>query len=77
MPTFEQEVSVEVKIELDAFDVVDAFADEIEDLLDAIDIEAMIDFLREKGCDLAQGYLFSYPLTPENLEKFALDHGSA
>ena len=48
MPTFEKEVSVEVKIELDAFDVVDAFADEIEDLLDAIDIKAMIDFLREK-----------------------------
>jgi diguanylate cyclase (GGDEF)-like protein/PAS domain S-box-containing protein len=43
-------------------------------LAEGVETAEQLDFLREKGCDLAQGYLFSYPLTPENFEKFAQNH---
>lgn len=36
-------------------------------LADGVETQQQLDFLRERGCDFAQGYLISHPLHPERL----------
>ena len=36
-------------------------------LADCVETQQQLDFLRERGCDFAQGYLISHPLHPERL----------
>lgn len=42
---------------------------------EGIEEQACLDFLRENGCDYAQGYLISKPLPPEKLTPLLLERG--
>ena len=42
---------------------------------ESVETQGHLDFLREKGCDIIQGYFYSKPLTKEKFEKFMADQG--
>lgn len=54
-----------------------ARAMDLQVIAEGIETEAQAQFLRDRGCFLGQGYLYSRPLPPEALELFALDRMSA
>ena len=39
-------------------------------MAEAVETQEQADFLKEKGCDQVQGYLFSKPLPPDEAETF-------
>lgn len=41
---------------------------------EGVETEKTLDVLRELNCDIAQGYLFSKPLLPEEFERFYFEH---
>ena len=43
---------------------------QLEVLAEGVETPAQLAFLRQHGCDTAQGYLFSRPLPPADLEKY-------
>lgn len=43
-------------------------------LADGVETEQQLDYLRERDCDFAQGYLISHPLHPERLLGWFQDH---
>ncbi|WP_300450461.1 EAL domain-containing protein [Accumulibacter sp.] len=46
----------------------------LQTLAEGVENEAQLAFLRDKGCDEAQGYLFSEPLPAAQFEAFVRDH---
>ena len=40
-------------------------------LAEGIETEGELNFLRERGCELGQGYLFAKPVPPEEIIAFA------
>lgn len=47
---------------------------ELEVIAEGVETQAQADFLVEQGCSLAQGYLYSPPLSPEDLIAFIESH---
>lgn len=45
----------------------------LEVVAEGVSAEAMLDLLRDKGCDRAQGYAISAPVSADDLIKFVLD----
>ncbi|WP_280983092.1 putative bifunctional diguanylate cyclase/phosphodiesterase [Desulfurivibrio alkaliphilus] len=48
----------------------------MEVVAEGVETAAQVDFLREKGCDLFQGYFFSRPLPAAAITRFLHDHFS-
>ena len=47
----------------------------LEALAEGVETQAQFDFLRARGCQTAQGYLFSAPIPPDELARFAASCG--
>jgi EAL domain-containing protein (putative c-di-GMP-specific phosphodiesterase class I) len=39
---------------------------------EGVELEEQVEFLREQGCDQIQGFIFSKPLPPEEVEDILL-----
>ncbi|CAG7856416.1 putative signaling protein [biofilm metagenome] len=50
---------------------------EMEVISEGVETKNQLEFLKTKGCNKAQGYLFSYPLTLAKADEFLRDHFSA
>ena len=46
----------------------------LQTIAEGVESEAQLAFLRAKGCDEAQGYLFSQPLAPAQFAAFVRAH---
>lgn len=46
-------------------------------IAEGVETPGQLAFLREQGCDEVQGYLYSRPLTPVQLEAFVRDHAAS
>ena len=49
----------------------------LEVIAEGVETEAQLRLVRELGCDGAQGFYFSYPLAPDVLSPFLLEHTGA
>lgn len=48
---------------------------ELNVVAEGVETREQIEFLRKQGCDMAQGYLISRPMTPEDYVRFAFGDG--
>jgi len=46
----------------------------LEVIAEGVETEAQLRLVRELGCDGAQGFYFSYPLAPDVLNPYLLEH---
>lgn len=46
----------------------------IQTVAEGIETESQLDFLREIGCDMVQGYVFSKPLSINEFERWIQNH---
>jgi EAL domain-containing protein (putative c-di-GMP-specific phosphodiesterase class I) len=45
----------------------------LEVIAEGVETEDQMEFLKARGCRIAQGYLFGRPVSPEEFEKFCLN----
>jgi diguanylate cyclase (GGDEF)-like protein len=69
----------DITIDVDDASIVDAIISlahslRLRVIAEGVETGEQLEFLRNRGCDEAQGYLFSRPLTAANIERWLLDY---
>jgi len=46
----------------------------LEVIAEGVETPGQVDFLKKRGCEIAQGYFYSHPLSPDAFIEFVVDH---
>jgi EAL domain-containing protein (putative c-di-GMP-specific phosphodiesterase class I) len=47
---------------------------ELDVVAEGVETQRQMEYLRERGCGIAQGYFFTQPITAEQFEKWLIRH---